>query len=174
MWIFLVSLGVLFLATIAGYLAVRVSAPEWRPEGSPGLPISLWLSTVVILAASFTMHRALAAARRGRQGELQRMLRASLLIGGSFATLQLVNWIQLLTGGLGAQSSLYAYTFYFLTALHWLHVIGGMVPLWVVSRRANRGAYGPDHYPGVLYCAMYWHFLDIVWIVLFVVLLVGA
>ena len=102
------------------------------------------------------------------------MLRATLIIGGLFVALQLANWIQLLSGGLAAQSSLYAYTFYILTALHWLHVIGGMVPLWIVSGRAARGAYGPGHYPGVLYCTMYWHFLDIVWIVLFVVLMVGA
>lgn len=174
MRIFLVSLGVLFLASIAGYLAVRMNAPEWRPEGSPGLPISLWLSTAVIITASVSIHRALTAARRGRQLELQRMLRTTLIIGGVFVVLQLLNWIQLLARGLGARSSLYAFTFYTLTALHWLHVIGGMVPLWLVSRRATRGAYGPDHHPGVLYCAMYWHFLDVVWIVLFGVLLVGA
>ena len=70
--------------------------------------------------------------------------------------------------------SLYAWTFYVLTALHALHVLGGLPPMLIVTVRALRMGYGPSDHRGLVYCAMYWHFLDAVWIVLYAILWIGS
>ncbi len=64
--------------------------------------------------------------------------------------------------------------FYVLTGLHAVHVIGGLVPLVVITRRAFAGRVRDPQHAGVIYTAMYWHFLDAVWLVLFLTLLVGS
>ncbi|MFH1681903.1 MAG: cytochrome c oxidase subunit 3 [Candidatus Eisenbacteria bacterium] len=69
--------------------------------------------------------------------------------------------------------ALFGFTFYMLTGLHAAHVLGGLIALAVVTARAHRGAYSAADHAGIELCARYWHFLDIVWIVLFAVLLVG-
>ncbi|MFH0982206.1 MAG: cytochrome c oxidase subunit 3 [Planctomycetota bacterium] len=69
-----------------------------------------------------------------------------------------------------ASTGMYMFSFYLLTGLHGAHVIGGLVPLTVVTTKAFRGRYTRDYYPGVKYVAMYWHFLDVVWLVMFVVI----
>ena len=68
--------------------------------------------------------------------------------------------------------TLYSFTFYFLTALHAVHVLGGVLPLTVTTVRGALGRYGPDEHTGVHVMALYWHFLDAVWLVLFTVLVV--
>jgi heme/copper-type cytochrome/quinol oxidase subunit 3 len=62
------------------------------------------------------------------------------------------------------------FTFYLLTGLHALHVIGGMVLLGAVTAKAFAGRYSATYHPGVTYAAMYWHFLDVVWLVMFVLI----
>lgn len=166
MWIFLISLSILFLASLVGVIVVRLRADVWRPEGAASLPWTLVLSTAILLASSGTIHRALRSVRSGRQETLARMLASTLLLGVVFLVLQAVNWVQLVFAGVGMKTGLYAFTFYVLTALHAAHVIGGIIPLTVITLRASRGRYGPDFHSGVRYITMYWHFLDAVWIVL--------
>ena len=75
---------------------------------------------------------------------------------------------------LPANKNLYAFTFYMLSGLHGLHVVGGLVALAVAALKAGRGAYTPESHEGVEFASMYWHFLDAVWFVMFVVLMVAA
>lgn len=172
---FLASLGMLFAASIIGYLAVRVPAAEAWGQGLPSLPQLLWASTGVLLVSSATMHAALVGARRGAQGQLRWGLYLTDALGVVFLVLQVVAWGQLYErAGAPALKTLYGMTFYFLTVLHALHVIGGLVPLGITTYKAQRGRYGPEQSQGVLMCAMYWHFLDVVWLILFgVLVLVG-
>jgi cytochrome c oxidase subunit 3 len=175
MWILLAALGVLFAASIAGYLVVRLRAPEWPPPGMPRLPRGLWITTLVIVACSVTIGRAVASIRLGRTGNTARWLQTTLGLGLVFLAAQAINWWALVTAHVTAQTkNLYAFTFYMLTGLHAAHVIGGLILLGVVIVRARRGRYGSDHHDGVTYAAMYWHFLDVVWVVLFGVLLIFA
>jgi cytochrome c oxidase subunit 3 len=175
MALFLAALGVLFLASIAGYLVVRLRAPSWPPVGSPRLPGGLWISTLLLLLSSFTMHRALGRARAGRSRALVRWLAGTALLGTAFLLSQVLNWVHLLrVENLPAQRNLYAFTFYMLTGLHGLHVVGGLVPMALAVRRAGQGRYTPDHHGGVVLLSMYWHFLDAVWLVLFAVLMIAA
>ena len=91
-----------------------------------------------------------------------------------FLVLQTLNWLELVSQNLTAASNLYGFTFYVLTALHAGHVIGGLIPLWIVMRRAFAGRYSSFFYGGVKHVGMYWHFLDVVWVIIFVVLMVGS
>ena len=174
MWIFLATLAVLFLAAIVGYLVVRLKATDWPPPGMPRLPAGLWLATVVLLAASVTIHRALRLMRLGEHTASTRWLAATLGLGVAFLAVQSWNWWGLIRLHLTAASNLYAFTFFMLTGLHASHVIGGIVLLAVVLARSYRGRYGSGHHPGVTYAAMYWHFLDAIWLLLFAVMVVFA
>ncbi len=171
---FLASLSMLFAASLIGYVVVRVRQEAWPPPGMPSLPSGLWLSTLVILGSSFTIQKALDCIRHESQKGLRTFLTATCFLGGVFLLLQTMNWYGLVTAHLGITANLYAFTFYMLTGLHALHVVGGLLELGWVTGKAYRGCYSANYYPGVLYSAMYWHFLDGVWLILFTVLvLVG-
>jgi cytochrome c oxidase subunit 3 len=174
LWILLLSLSVLFAASVVGYLAVRLRAPVWPPPGMPGLPPGLWASTAVLVACSVFLHRAVRSARTDRQDALRRSLAIAFALGILFLLLQAANWMQLIAREMTPRSGLYGFTFFVLTGLHAAHVIGGLISLAIVARRAFRGRYSSFFHSGVGYCALYWHFLDGVWIVLFVVLLLGS
>ena len=68
------------------------------------------------------------------------------------------------------RTGLYMFTFYVLTALHALHILGGLIFLATVTAKSFAGRYSPDYHPGVTYAAMYWHFLDVVWLIMFVLI----
>lgn len=170
MVVFLFALGVLFTASLVAYLFIRARAAAWPPPGSPPLPAGLWASTGIILLCSVSIHTALRSVRRDRQGTLLGALLITLLLGLVFLVSQAVNWYWLMAIQGGVRNSLYLYTFYCLTGLHALHVIGGLALLVVVSAKAATGRYSPAFYPGVRYAAMYWHFLDVVWLVMFVLI----
>ena len=174
MWVFLATLTVLFLASIVGYLVVRLRATDWPPPGMPRLPAGLWLATVVLVAGSVTIHRALRSIRLGDRAALIRWLQATLALAVVFLSVQSWNWWGLIRLHLTAASNLYAFTFFMLTGLHAAHVIGGIALLVIVLARSLRGRYGSDHHGGVTYAAMYWHFLDAIWLVLFAVMVVFA
>lgn len=174
MTVFLAALAVLFAASLVGYLVIRIRADTWPPEGTEGLPAGLWVSTVVILGCSAAMHVAVKGIREGNRNRLIAGLAAALVLGVAFLGLQAWNWQQLLERNVSASRDLYGFTFYMLTGLHGLHVIAGLVPLVFVLVRAVLGKYTWASHVGVRQLAMYWHFLDVVWLVLFVVLLLGG
>ena len=140
----------------------------------PRLPSGLWLATIVLLAASVTIHRALRSIRAGESGASPRWLRATLGLGVCFLAVQSWNWWGLIRVHLTAASNLYAFTFFMLTGLHAAHAIGGIALLAIVWARSLRGRYGSGHHAGITYAAMYWHFLDAIWLLLFAVLVAFA
>lgn len=170
MRLFLGSLAVLFVASILGYVLTRSRAETWPPPGVPDLPSGLWFSTAVIVACSGTIHLALRAVRMGERTACSRWLAATLGLGLLFLGAQAVNWFGLAAAEFTPKTNLYAFLFYMLTGLHAAHVVGGLVPLGIVTGKSLAGRYGSGWHPGVTYMAMYWHFLDVVWLVLFVVL----
>jgi len=172
--IFLVSLGVFFAASIVGYLVIRLRANEWPPAGAPELPFGLWISTAVILLTSVAIQWAVNSIRQNHKEKLLLALYATIGLGSLFLALQTWNWAAMVQRELLMKDNLYAFTFYLLTGLHALHVIGGIIPLAVTIHKARQELYTSYHYNGVYYCAMYWHFLDGVWIVLYTTLLLGS
>ena len=175
MLVFIVSLAMIFAATILGLIVVRLEdGGPWPPEGMPALPALLGFSTVVILVSSVTMWLTTRAIADDRRLAFRRWLWATFLFGVLFLVLQIVSWSQVISDDLDFDRHLYAWTFYVLTALHALHVLGGIGPMGVVVANAHRGRYRSNQHRGVTYLAMYWHFLDLAWISLYVTLLWGT
>ncbi len=171
-WLFVGSLSVFFLASLAAYIAVRVQAETWPPSGMPGLPAVLWASTSLLVASSATLHLAHRAVTRGDTRWAARALLVTLTLGVAFLASQAWAWYGLVSEQITARSNLWAFTFFVLTALHGIHVIGGLVPLAVTTVRARRGRYTWARHAGVRNCAIYWHFLGGVWLTLFMLLVI--
>jgi len=173
MRLFLLSLGVLFAASLVGYLAVRMMSPQWRPADAPGLPNLLWISSGVILVASASMQWALVCVRNDRQAAFRAAMLITCILAIGFLLSQTLAWITLIDERLDLEH-LYAFTFYMLTGLHAAHVVGGLTALLIVARRGMLGIYDAEDHRAVHYTAMYWHFLGAVWIVLYGTLLLGS
>jgi cytochrome c oxidase subunit 3 len=172
MKLFLASLGVLFAASIVGYLVVRSRSEAWPPPDMPHLPAGLWLSTLILLVSSGTIQFALASIRRDRKTALSAGMSLTLLLGVAFLVTQAINWLRLIDAHVTPAAHMFAFTFFMLTGLHAAHVIGGLIALAIVTTKALRRRYADDYHPGVIYCTMYWHFLDAVWLIMFVLIFV--
>ncbi len=176
--LFLLSLGIFFAAVLIGYAVLRLSPALESTIEIPPLPRALWLSTLFLLASSGTIHLALTGVRREKPRWLRGGMVATAILGIAFLAMQTLCWISwaghLRSSLAETQRAFLVTSFYVFTGLHAIHVIGGLVPLTVVTRRAFGDRYTSADHAGVRYCTMYWHFLDVVWLVLFATLLVAA
>jgi cytochrome c oxidase subunit 3 len=165
--VFLAIVGCLFTLLISAY-SMRMEMGEWRPAPVPKL---LWLNTGMLILSSGAMQWAQVAARRGRMDSV----RAGLLTGGVFAFAflagQLVAWRQLDAAGYYLATNPAAAFFYLITGVHGLHILGGQVALGRTLDKAWQGVAVGKVRLSVDLCAMYWHFLLFVWLVLFGLLL---
>lgn len=167
MRLFLLSLTVLFAASMVGIVVVRAKAAAWPPAGAPQLPAGLWLSTGLILLSSWTMSAACRSFARGAGTVAARYLLATTLLAFVFLANQTLAWKALWPAFGVRAAALYAFSFLLLTLLHALHVVGGVVSLGVVTWKARRATLSSQ---GLSYAAMYWHFLTVVWLVIFALL----
>ena len=167
MTLFILSLSMLFAASLAAYYINMVRAPVWPPEGMPPLPLWLYLSTFLIIGSSMTIQLAHSNARIGRLGIVSIAMLATLVLGLLFLGSQIVSWSIMLQAEVYAKTSMYSFIFYMLTGLHAAHVIGGVVPLVFVTRAAYMGHYTKEAHLPVKHMTMYWHFLGIVWLIMF-------
>lgn len=168
MILFLTSLGVLFLGSLVAYSVIRLRSADWPPPGTPALPAGLWVSSGLIVLGSVAIQSALHRIRRGQRLWTRTWLSGTLVLALAFLGTQTANWIALLR--VQGDTTLYGWLFYFMTGLHAAHVIGGVVPLVVVTVNAFYDRYSPLRHGAIRYCAMYWHFLGGVWLALFAML----
>ncbi len=169
---FIVSFAMLFAATILGVVVVRLGDDgTWPPAGLPGLPALLAWSTVVLVVSSGTMWLADRAARRGDASRLASWMITTFLLALAFLVLQALAWWDLIAASVEITDHLYAWTVYVLTALHALHVLGGIGPMALVVVRACRREYTVENHRGVTLVGLYWHFLDVAWLGLYATLL---
>lgn len=157
----------LFALFLSAYM-MRMKLGDWRPLPEPDL---LWVNTAILVLASFAFQLTRNAATRGQQAAVK----IWLLVGGVCTTLfllgQLVAWQQLSAGGYLITGNPANAFFYLLTALHGLHLLGGM---WVWGRTTARVLSGADVESvrlSVELCTIYWHYLLLVWVGLFGLLL---
>lgn len=146
-------------------------------------PLSIDLTaanTFILICSSVTMVLALAAVQRGDRRKLSRFLLATVLIGGTFLGVQVYEYYQLMFGhhypvGISAighfrpSVSLFASCFFTMTGFHGAHVAGGVIMLTCIFIQSLRGAYSQGHHSPVELVGLYWHFVDLVWIILFTV-----
>lgn len=168
----LVGVTSLFLVFIGAFVMRRLNSPSWPPLDAPGPPASLWVSTVVLIASSFCMMRASAAARRARRPRVLRFLVWTLITGAAFVLVQLAMWISLARAGLLPSTNGYGAVFYSLTGLHAVHVLAGLGFLAVLALRQARCRATTLPYSAVRLGAVYWHFMAVVWLVVFAILYV--
>jgi cytochrome c oxidase subunit 3 len=167
MFIALGSLTMLFGATLVGYLVTRAQNEVWRTAEMPPLPGGLLASTALLLGVSASMYAAKKAVARNAFTSLERALWLTFGLATVFLLAQVQNWRTMAATELPEETrTLYAFTFYMLTALHALHVVAGYVPLGIVISRARTKQYTSSRSEGVRLCAQYWDFLFVVWVVL--------
>jgi cytochrome c oxidase subunit III len=174
--IFTAFLLIVVLMTFGGLMAAYVviatnNVPEWKPFD---LPVQVWISTIIILISSVTYHVATTAFSRDEQLRAKKWLLATTVLGAVFISSQILSWVILTGRGLYVESNPYAGFFYILTAVHAVHVVGGITALsavllrsWfptaihieLVKRKALSQAVG-----------WYWDFMGGIWIVVFVLL----
>jgi cytochrome c oxidase subunit 3 len=166
LWLFLATASVLFLMLVSAY-AVRVGWPDWR---SVPLPEALWWNTGFLLVSSGVFEWIRRSSRGGDPERLRLLFLAAGTWGILFLVGQLLAWRQLHTAGYGLAVNPASSFFYLLTALHGLHLLGGLVAWgWTTVQIWSRGATSTVRARAEL-CAIYWHFLLLVWLLIVSVL----
>ena len=165
------SMSVLFTATIVGFWLTRLNATQFRAPGLPDLPRGLGFSTGLIAFTSLAIVSAQRAIRKNQLEAVKRWLLVAGALASLFLLMQAANWFAMRPRS--DAPSLYIATFYILTGVHALHVLGGFVPLGIVIHHASRRQYSSSQHEGLSLCAQYWHFLGVVWLILAGVLYLG-
>ena len=166
MLLFIASEIMLFGSFFMIYFFVRVvnGASPWPPEGFH-LPVFVaGVNTAILLTSSFTVHYALEAIRRGNRNAMKLGLGATWLLGATFLFIQLNEYIHI---GFSARDDAFGSIFYGLTGLHGAHVFVGLNLLAFATIRAFRGHYSAKEHRGVEVPGIYWHFVDVMWIVVY-------
>lgn len=171
MWLFIIADAVTFGAILFGYGFVRVGSTNWtRPFDFSPTIINAMVMTAVLLTSSLTMLVAVGAAQAGNRSRTVRWLGVTIALGTIFAVLHLREWFKMFGEGWSPSANplggttLVGGTFFGLTGLHLLHVIGGVVAMLVVAAKYSRGSLRPGH---VETTGLYWHFVDLVWMFVF-------
>lgn len=161
-------IAVAFVMRMGGHGMSMGHQPDWRPMSWPPL---VWFNTGVLILSSAAWQWAHVAGQRGRMESL----RAGLIVGGVLALVflvgQLTVWWQLEDAGLGLTATIMSAFFYLITALHGLHLLGGLAVWGRTITKVFGGSEVAEVRQSVDLCAIYWHFLLLVWLVMFGLLL---
>lgn len=189
LWFGIISIVMLFAGLTSAYI-VRQAEGKWVQFD---LPNTFIFSTLIILISSIPMQQAVSAVQKRELQKSTWYLVVTLLLGLGFVASQTVAWSELFSQGIAFSSHVsdikteYTYVpagnetaaeaaavgnvsasfLYAITALHILHLIGGILALFVVLSRSARKKYTPEEYSGLSMCATYWHFLGGLWVYLF-------
>jgi heme/copper-type cytochrome/quinol oxidase subunit 3 len=172
MWVFLAGDAMSFGALLAGYGALRYGSADWpHPSRVLGIGLTAFM-TFLLICSSVTMVLALAAIQRGDRRGLRTFLSLTILGGLMFLGMQAYEWTHLIHRGLTLSANpfgatLFGTTFFIITGFHGAHVTGGVVYLSCHLVRALLGRVGQSDANAIEIAALYWHFVDLVWILVF-------
>jgi cytochrome c oxidase subunit III len=169
MWVFIASETIFFAALMATYLVYR--GKTLAEEGLEHLDLNVAsANTFILLASSLTMVLSLQAIENGKKGRMIVLLILTALLGGVFLGGQAFEYNELLNHGVSIDTNLFGATFFTLTGFHGAHVAVGV--LWIVMLiiRALRGGVNEHNHLAVELGGLYWHFVDLVWVVLFTII----
>jgi cytochrome c oxidase subunit III len=175
MMLFIGSEVMFFAGLFAAYFNARAAAPAWPPEGMENIIrpeiFPIWTATIILIISSFTMQWAVWRIRKGDRTGMNRAVGVTLLLGIVFLGLQIYDYWHLVDHyQFGINSGIYGTLFYTMTGFHGAHVFGGVVGLLVIFGRGIAGQFSARHHIAVEAVSAYWHFVDVVWIVLFITL----
>jgi|TARA_B110000971_G_scaffold209379_1_gene235465 cytochrome c oxidase subunit 3 len=166
--VFLAVATSLFALFISAY-SIRMEYPDWRPVTEPAV---LWINTGVLVLSSVLLQYALFASRRQRKSLAQLTLIFAIACSVGFIVGQLYAWEQLMAAGTFISNNPASGFFYVMTAVHGLHLIGGLFALGrSVIRVFGSNATQESTVLGIELCAIYWHYLLVIWLTLFTLIL---
>ncbi|MEO1400699.1 MAG: heme-copper oxidase subunit III [Cyanobacteria bacterium J06635_1] len=167
--VFLCAESMIFLGLFIAYLSFRLMAPAWPPEGTPELEILLpGINTIILISSSFVIHKADTAIKKDDVSGMQLWFAITAVMGAIFLGGQVYEYLNL---EFGLTTNLFASTFYVLTAFHGLHVLLGLLMMVAVLFRSRAvGHYSHESHFGIEAVELYWHFVDVIWIILFALL----
>ncbi|MCY3598925.1 MAG: cytochrome c oxidase subunit 3 [Gemmatimonadetes bacterium] len=177
MWVFLCSEVMFFAGLIGSYVVLRFGASDtWaEPNEVLAVPITAF-NTFLLICSSVTMVKAFAAAQMGDQKGIKLWLLSTTVLGATFLGVQVYEYTELVlhqswqgSHGFTPAAGLYGATFYTMTGFHGFHVLLGVICLAWATIRAWRGHWGADNTHGIEVLGLYWHFVDLVWIILFTI-----
>jgi cytochrome c oxidase subunit 3 len=189
MLLFITSEVMFFAGLFAAYFNARATADAWPPLGRTVTehgegplftevlqPFPLVLpATIILVLSSITCQFAVWAIRRGDHTAFIRNMAVTLVLGITFLVMQAIDYMLLFSEGFTlAGAGAYGTTYYTLTGFHGAHVFGGVIMLGVVVYRGMAGQFSARHHDMVEAASLYWHFVDVVWILLFMLLYGGA
>lgn len=169
LWVGIFSIVMLFAGLTSAYV-VRADNGNWLLFN---LPSAFYLSTAIIVTSSITMFLALQMAKKNNKGGIIISLLATFVLGLVFAYFQYLGWSELYSkqivfGGKSANAS--GSFLYLITFLHLLHLFAGIISLLITLKNSVKGKYNAQNTLGLELCSIYWHFLDILWVYLFLFL----
>ncbi|HLS88135.1 MAG TPA: cytochrome c oxidase subunit 3 [Sphingobacteriaceae bacterium] len=169
MWLFLMSDALTFAALLLGYLMIRFSSPSW-PVPSEVFGIGLvTIMTTILMMSSATLALAVGSAHKGDRAATLRFLLITIIGGAIFLGLQAYEWTHFIQAGARPFSNpfgppMFSGSFFIITGVHGLHVLSGVIYLIVVAYRVYQNTFSGDF---VERAGLYWHFVDIVWVLVF-------
>jgi cytochrome c oxidase subunit 3 len=167
MLLFIISEVMVFGAFFTAYFFIRIVAEghTWFPIDGKELPVAVaGVNTAILISSSFTMHWAQVSIKNGNRFGLQAGMLTTFLLGLTFLFIQINEYVHV---GFSPQDHAYGSIFFGLTGLHGAHVTIGLVLLGMVTVRAFRGHFSPEEHRGVEVPGIYWHFVDVMWIVVY-------
>jgi cytochrome c oxidase subunit III len=175
MILFITSEVMFFSGLFAAYFATRFSGTNqpWPPKAFSEIlnPLSLILvATIILVLSSFTCQFAVWSIRKGDRRGFIRNIGVTFVLGIIFLLMQAFDYSLLYGEGMTLGSGPFGTTYYTLTGFHGAHVFGGVLMLGVILYRGMSGQFSAKHHDAVEAVSLYWHFVDVVWILLFSIL----
>ncbi|HEV8696740.1 MAG TPA: cytochrome c oxidase subunit 3 [Candidatus Limnocylindrales bacterium] len=174
MLLFITSEVMFFGGLFAAYFNVRANSPVWptiNPETSEKFRLEILPlvgpATVILILSSLTCQMAVWGIRRGDRTAFLRNIAVTFVIGITFLVMQATDYVVLGSEGMTLSAGTYGTTYFTLTGFHGAHVFGGVIMLGVLLYRGLAGQFSARHHDAVEAVSLYWHFVDVVWILLF-------
>jgi cytochrome c oxidase subunit III len=168
--VFLLSESVIFLSFFVGYIVYKTTAIDWYPLGVTGLDVSApRVNTIVLVSSSFVIYVAERYLHDKKLWGFRLFLLATIAMGSYFLYGQAVEWRSL---SFGFTSGLFGGTFYLLTGFHGLHVLTGILLQALMMIRSFVPGNYDNGFFGVEATSLFWHFVDVIWVILFVLIYV--
>ena len=169
MWAFIVTDGLLFAAFLASYGYARIMSPNWPTQGEVFSIPFIAAMTFILITSSATMASAVAAARHGDRGAVNKYVLLTIVGGTVFLGMQAYEWSHIIHEGarLGSNpwgDAMFGAYFFLITGFHGTHVLSGVLILAILALRWSKGTATPM---GVEIAGLYWHFVDLVWVFVF-------
>jgi cytochrome c oxidase subunit III len=165
MLLFIISEVMVFGAFFTAYFFIRIAQGAPWPASGTNLPEAVaGVNTLILVSSSMTIHWAQTSIKKGNRFGLKAGMLITFLLGCTFLFVQINEYANI---GFAPQDHAQQTIFYSLTGLHGAHVFIGLVLLLIVTVRAFRGHYSPEEHRGVEVPGIYWHFVDIMWIVVY-------